>query len=208
MARADPSLPPVRPYNGGFFGGTPGQIDAAAGQMGVKARVHLKSTRAWSVSEFIYSAGRLQEAALKFRHVEVEGIFSHFANADSRICAMRVCSWSASTKWRDSMNNAACRCRCPYGQFSRNSAASGKPSRHGEPRHHALRHLPFAECFRIRWRLRRLLPGSRACLFQGGEARSWRQLRIHLAVRPRGAHCHGPCRLWRWLFRSMSIGHR
>ena len=61
------------------------QIDAVAAQIDVKARVHLKiDTGMERIGVHYYSAHLLQEAALKCRHVEVEGIFSHFANADSR----------------------------------------------------------------------------------------------------------------------------
>ncbi|MBN2386791.1 MAG: alanine racemase [Anaerolineales bacterium] len=61
------------------------QIDAAAKQMGVKARVHLKiDTGMERIGVHYYSAGALQEAALRCcRNVEVEGIYSHFANADA-----------------------------------------------------------------------------------------------------------------------------
>ena len=61
------------------------QIDAVAAQIGVKAKVHLKiDTGMERIGVHYYSAHLLQEAALKCGHVEVEGIFSHFANADSR----------------------------------------------------------------------------------------------------------------------------
>jgi alanine racemase len=61
------------------------QIDAIAGQMGVKAKVHLKiDTGMERIGIHYYSAHLLQEAALQCSHVEVEGIFSHLANADSR----------------------------------------------------------------------------------------------------------------------------
>jgi alanine racemase len=61
------------------------QIDAVAGQMGVKAKVHLKiDTGMERIGIHYYSAHLLQEAAQKCSHVEVEGIFSHFANADSQ----------------------------------------------------------------------------------------------------------------------------
>jgi alanine racemase len=61
------------------------QIDAAAGHMGVIAKVHLKiDTGMERIGIHYYNAHRLQEAALKCMHVEVEGIFSHLANADSR----------------------------------------------------------------------------------------------------------------------------
>lgn len=60
------------------------QIDAMAAQMGVKAKVHLKiDTGMERIGVHYYSAHLLQEAALKCRYVETEGVFSHFANADS-----------------------------------------------------------------------------------------------------------------------------
>jgi alanine racemase len=60
------------------------QIDAVAGQMKIKAKVHLKiDTGMERIGIHYYSAHKLQEAALKFAHVQVEGIYSHFANADS-----------------------------------------------------------------------------------------------------------------------------
>jgi alanine racemase len=60
------------------------QINSAAAQMGVKARVHLKiDTGMERLGIHYYSAHFLQEAALKCSHVDVEGIFSHIANADS-----------------------------------------------------------------------------------------------------------------------------
>lgn len=60
------------------------QIDQTAGRMKVKAKVHLKiDTGMERIGVHYYNAGALQEAALKCRNVEVEGIFSHFANADA-----------------------------------------------------------------------------------------------------------------------------
>ncbi|HTY62002.1 MAG TPA: alanine racemase [Acidobacteriota bacterium] len=60
------------------------QIDAVAAKTGVKAKVHLKiDTGMERVGIHYYSAHLLQKAALKCRHVVIEGIFSHFANADS-----------------------------------------------------------------------------------------------------------------------------
>jgi alanine racemase len=60
------------------------QIDAIAGQLGVKARVHIKiDTGMERIGVHYYSAHLLQEAALKCRNVEVEGVYSHLANADS-----------------------------------------------------------------------------------------------------------------------------
>ncbi len=60
------------------------QIDAVAGQMGVKAKVHLKiDTGMERIGVHYYTAHTILDSALKCANVEVEGIFSHFANADS-----------------------------------------------------------------------------------------------------------------------------
>lgn len=61
------------------------QIDRVAGRLGIKAKVHLKiDTGMERIGVHYYSAHRLQEAALHCENVEIEGVFSHFANADSR----------------------------------------------------------------------------------------------------------------------------
>jgi alanine racemase len=60
------------------------QIDTVAGQMGVTAKVHLKiDTGMERIGVHYYNAKTIQEKALKCANIEVEGIFSHFANADS-----------------------------------------------------------------------------------------------------------------------------
>jgi len=60
------------------------QIDQAAAATGRKARVHLKiDTGMERIGVHYYNAGSLLEAALGCSHIIVEGIFSHFANADS-----------------------------------------------------------------------------------------------------------------------------
>jgi alanine racemase len=60
------------------------QIDVVAGQMGVKAKVHLKiDTGMERIGVHYYNAHIIQEKGLRCANVEVEGIFSHFANADS-----------------------------------------------------------------------------------------------------------------------------
>ena len=59
------------------------QIEQAAQEMGVRARVHLKiDTGMERVGVHYYSAESFLEAALKCRHIDLEGIYSHFANAD------------------------------------------------------------------------------------------------------------------------------
>lgn len=60
------------------------QVEAAAAAAGVTARVHLKiDTGMERIGVHYYNAESLLEATLKCKHVEVEGIFSHFANADA-----------------------------------------------------------------------------------------------------------------------------
>ncbi len=60
------------------------QINDAARAMGVQARVHLKvDTGMERIGIHYYNADSLLEAALSCEHCLVEGIFSHFANADA-----------------------------------------------------------------------------------------------------------------------------
>jgi alanine racemase len=59
-------------------------IEACAVARRVKARVHLKiDTGMERIGTHWYSAERLLEASLRVRNVEVEGVFTHFANADA-----------------------------------------------------------------------------------------------------------------------------
>ncbi len=59
-------------------------IEACAAARRVKARVHLKvDTGMERIGTHWYSAERLLETSLQVRNVEVEGIFTHFANADA-----------------------------------------------------------------------------------------------------------------------------
>ena len=60
------------------------QIDQAAEALGVRAKVHLKiDTGMERIGVHYYNAESLLAGALDYKHVEVEGIFSHFANADA-----------------------------------------------------------------------------------------------------------------------------
>jgi alanine racemase len=59
-------------------------IEAAAKEMGIKAKVHLKiDTGMERIGVHYYNAHTLLEESLRCQHVEVEGIYSHFANADA-----------------------------------------------------------------------------------------------------------------------------
>ena len=59
-------------------------VEQAAAARGHKARVHLKiDTGMERIGVHHYSATPLLEAAARSPHVEVEGIYSHFANADA-----------------------------------------------------------------------------------------------------------------------------
>ena len=60
------------------------QVEQAAQALGVVAKVHLKiDTGMERIGVHYYSAESLLEASLKCKHVQIEGIFSHFANADA-----------------------------------------------------------------------------------------------------------------------------
>ncbi len=59
------------------------QVDEIARQMGKKARVHLKiDTGMERIGVHSYNAASFLEAASRCASVDVEGIYSHFANAD------------------------------------------------------------------------------------------------------------------------------
>ena len=58
-------------------------IDECAARLGKRAKVHLKiDTGMERIGVHWYSAEKLLEAAARARHMEVEGIFTHFASAD------------------------------------------------------------------------------------------------------------------------------
>ena len=59
-------------------------IDEQAGALGVRARVHLKiDTGMERIGVHYYNAQGFLERASDCRHVEVAGVYSHFANADA-----------------------------------------------------------------------------------------------------------------------------
>lgn len=59
------------------------QVDETAAQMGVKAKIHLKiDTGMERIGVHYYNAQTFLETALKCRSIDIEGIYSHFANAD------------------------------------------------------------------------------------------------------------------------------
>jgi alanine racemase len=59
-------------------------VEEAAAAAGLVARVHLKiDTGMERIGVHYYNAEGLLEAAARSRHVKVEGIYSHFANADA-----------------------------------------------------------------------------------------------------------------------------
>ncbi|MDP1993627.1 MAG: alanine racemase [Ignavibacteria bacterium] len=60
------------------------QIEEAASQMKKRARVHLKiDTGMERIGVHYYNAEKLLEASLNCKHIDVVGIYSHFANSDS-----------------------------------------------------------------------------------------------------------------------------
>ncbi len=60
------------------------QVNEIASSMNIRAKVHLKiDTGMERIGVHYYNAENLLEASLRCESVEVEGIFSHFANADA-----------------------------------------------------------------------------------------------------------------------------
>ena len=60
------------------------QVDQTAKKLGKKAKVHLKiDTGMERIGVHYYNAESLLSESLKCTHTEIEGIFSHFANADA-----------------------------------------------------------------------------------------------------------------------------
>jgi len=60
-------------------------IDRAANKLGTKAKVHLKiDTGMERIGVHYYNAESFIKAAYECKNIEVEGIFSHFANSDSK----------------------------------------------------------------------------------------------------------------------------
>ena len=60
------------------------QVNEFAQQMKIKAKVHLKiDTGLERIGVHYYTAENLLEATLNCRNVEIEGIYSHFANSDN-----------------------------------------------------------------------------------------------------------------------------
>lgn len=60
------------------------QIEATAGRLGLRAKVHLKiDTGMERIGVHYYNAHPLIEASLACKHCDVEGIYSHFANSDA-----------------------------------------------------------------------------------------------------------------------------
>jgi alanine racemase len=68
------------------------QVDEIAAQSGVKAKVHLKiDTGMERIGVHYYNAPNFLETSLKCRSINVEGIYSHFANADlPDLCEARL----------------------------------------------------------------------------------------------------------------------
>ncbi len=59
-------------------------VDEIAEQVGKQAKVHLKiDTGMERIGVHYYSAKKLLQASVRCKHMDVEGIFSHFANSDA-----------------------------------------------------------------------------------------------------------------------------
>jgi len=76
-------------------------IEECAALLGKRARVHLKiDTGMERIGVHWYSAEKLLEASLTMAHLEVEGIFTHFANADGSTSGAACLHPSATPRTR------------------------------------------------------------------------------------------------------------
>ena len=86
------------------------QIDETAGDMGVIAKVHLKiDTGMERIGVHYYNAQGLLERASECRHSIVEGIYSHFANADAadlRSARLQLARFQDVLAWYDTQGVA------------------------------------------------------------------------------------------------------
>ena len=176
-------------------------IEQAAAALGRKARIQLKiDTGMERIGIHHYSAEPLLEAAARSPHVVVEGIYSHFANADApdlapTRAAARALSRSAALLRAPLAASAA----AAHRQLGGAAAAARDAPRHGAAGDPALRRLPV----RRGAPRRRGEAGARLALarrlLQGGGARESRLVRVDVAERPPRAAGHGAGRLRRRL---------
>jgi len=111
------------------------QIDRAAESLRKKALVHLKiDTGMERIGVHYYNAHTLQEAALGCKHVETEGIYSHFANSDADDLSHARLQLA---RFNEHPAPAA------YCQLWRDTPTSRSDLRHGASRHLTLRCLPL-----------------------------------------------------------------
>ena len=178
------------------------QIDAASGQMGVKAKVHLKiDTGMERIGVHYYSAHTLQEATLKCcRNMEVEGIYSHFASADSAdltFARLQLERFNEVLRFYEKHGLPA-----PLRHIANSGAVLQLPEanldmvRPGILMYGVYPSPEVPHTVQVRpalaWK-------SRVVFFQGGQARASGQLWLDLAKRPHGARRDGAGRLRGWL---------
>ena len=187
------------------------QIDEIAGRLGVTATVHLKiDTGMERIGVHYYNARGLLERAADCRRVQVEGIYSHFANADAAGSGLGAAAARALPRGARVVRQAGrAAAGAPHGQLRRGAPAPREPPRPGAAGHPALRRLPVDRGAADD----RGAPGAVAALarglLQGRHARAPGELRLHVAVRPPGAGGHGPGGLRRRLLpRALQRGPR
>ena len=187
------------------------QIDAIADGMGVTATVHLKiDTGMERIGVHYYNARGLLERAADCRRVRVEGIYSHFANADAldlTSARLQLARFLEVLEWYDKQGVTA-----PV----RHMANSGAVLQLRES------HLDLVRPGILLYGVYPSIEvpadhsgeaGARAALargvLQGRHARASGELRLHVAIRPPGARGHGAGGLRRRLLpRALQRGPR
>ena len=178
------------------------QIDTVAMQMGVKAKVHLKiDTGMERIGVHYYNAHTILERSLKCPNIEVEGIFSHFANADSNDLAhahLQLERFNEVLRFYEDhslsmpirhMANSPAILQLPESYFD--MVRPGIMLYGVYPTVGNCAYCPDKTCTRL----------EITCgLFQSSQPRASGQLWFHLAIRSSRSCGNSSGRVWRWIF--------
>jgi len=161
------------------------QVEAAAAAAGLVARVHLKiDTGMERIGVHYYNAEGLLEASLRCRHLQVEGVFSHFANADAADLSSARVQVERFQEVLHFYEKRLAYAAASHGQFRRRATVTRKLAGYGAPRHPAVWGLSFGPGAAQRGGAAgpHLVFAHR--VFQSGAPRPPGELWLYLAERP------------------------
>ena len=169
-------------------------IEATAREMGVTAVVHLKiDTGMERIGVHYYNARGLLERAAECRHAVVEGIYSHFANADAadlESARIQLARFLEVLAWYDKQGAAP-----PVRHIANSGAILQLPESHLDmvrPGILLYGVYPSSEVRRTIAVQPALAWNAPRRVLQGRDARSSRGLWLHVADRPPDARRHRP----------------